>query len=128
MPHWSQRYVGRPYAAGVYDCAALVEAVQREEFNRALSLPAERPAGWRSLSALIELQKANFAAPTTSPVDGDGVLMVGRGYLNHLGVYCVIGGRPWVLHNMKRAGAVVLHRARELERYGLRIEGYYRWK
>ena len=54
--------------------------------------------------------------------------MFGRGKLSHIGVYCVIGYVPWVLHAMRKAGQTVRHLLRELPLMGLNVEGFYKWK
>jgi hypothetical protein len=125
--HWSQVYVGLPYVRDTFDCAVLVERVLREVFGRDVELPKERSADVHGLSAIIRRRRADVAQPVDDPREGDAVLMIGRGRLNHVGVYCLIAGEPWVLHNMRAAGQVCLHRMRELPAYGLRVEGFYRW-
>lgn len=123
--HWSARYVGTSYAAG--DCAELAARVQREVFGREVRLPTERGHGLRDRTRQIEDLKADYAARTETPAEGDGVLMVSRGRIEHIGVYCEIDGMPYVLHAMRNAGQVVLHRLRDLAHQGLVVEGYYRW-
>ena len=125
-PHWSESFVGLPYAQA--DCAALAARVQREVVGRDLALPGERAAGLRGLSTQIVELKADYAEPVEIPRDGDAVLMVARGRLQHVGVYCDIDGSPWVLHAVRNAGQTCLHRLCDLSRYGLTVEGYYRWK
>ncbi|MCE5182349.1 MAG: NlpC/P60 family protein [Betaproteobacteria bacterium] len=127
MAHWSDKYVGRPYIEGEQDCAVLAEDVQREEFGRQISLPTERAAGLRGLSRQIESLKLDYAVPTDTPAEGDGVLMIGRGNLDHIGIYCVIGGTAYVLHAASNARQVVRHRLRDLPGQGLPVEGFYKW-
>lgn len=125
-PHWSAVYVGLPYVRDVFDCAGLVERVLTEVFGRGVNLPKERAAQVVGLSTQIMRHQAEFARRVDAPVEGDGVLMVGRGRVNHIGVYCALE-EAYVLHNMRNAGQVCLHRVRDLPRYGLVVEGYYRW-
>lgn len=127
MAHWSDQFLGEPYVKGENDCAAVAVRAVRAATGREIVLPTERAAGWRGYSAQIQAGRDAVATPVESPGDGDGVLMVGRARLNHIGVLCVIGGEHWVLHAMEAAGEVVRHRVRELERFGLAVEGYYRW-
>lgn len=130
MTHWSVRYVGRSYVEGTLDCAALAALVNREVFGREIALPAERSFGLRGLTRQIEALKDDYAAPTDTPREGDGVLMVSRGRLEHIGVYCLIDGQPWVLHAHRGAGQVVLSRLRDLDNQGLKLAdpGFYRWR
>ncbi len=127
MTHWAERYVGEPYIEGENDCAALAARVQFEVFGRRIGLPTERLSDHRGWSRQIEIHRADYAIPTDLPQDGDAVLMIGRGRLNHIGIYAHINGSGYVLHAMKSAGHVVLHRIRDLDRYGLQVEGFYKW-
>lgn len=124
--HWSEHYVGLPYAEA--DCAELAQRVRREVFGQETGLPSERAASLRGLTVQIETLKADYAEPVTEPREGDAVLMVGRGRLDHIGIYCEINNTPYVLHAQRNAGHTVLHRLRELPGVGLRLEGFYRWK
>lgn len=126
--HWSDRYVGQPYVPDEKDCGYYAELVQREVFGHELRLPSERAYGLRGKSKQIESLKLDYGVPTHTPQDGDGVLMIGRGKLSHVGVYCLIEGVAWVLHAARNAGQVVRHRLRELPLQGLNVEGFYRWK
>lgn len=125
--HWSSAYVGQPYVPGEMDCAALAVRVRQEVFGHAIGLPTDRAAGLRGLTRQIEDLKVDYGEPTDSPQDGDAVLMIGRGRLDHIGLYCEIEGAPWVLHAMRNAGMVCLHRLHALAELGLRVEGFYRW-
>lgn len=124
--HWSEKYLGLPHIEGEFDCAALAEQVRREVFGHNLQLPSARRAGPFGRSGQIAEHLADYAVPTDTPQDGDGVLLVVKSRLQHIGLYCVIGGEAWVIHNMDGQG-VTRRRVRDLDRWGMRIEGYYRW-
>ncbi len=125
--HWSDAYIGRPYVVDEFDCAALAAEVARDRFGVAVCLP-QRAAGLRATSQQIDELQDDFAEPIDRPQEGCPVLMRCRGRLSHVGVYCEIGGEPWVLHAMKNAGHVVRHRLRDLARVNLDVVGYFRWK
>ena len=129
--HWSTPYIGRVYRAGVFDCLHLVELVQREVFGRAVDLPKDRPGGTsaRVMGEQIREHLPRFARVVHSDAaaEGDLVLMIGAGYLDHIGVLVLQGGERWVLHNFIRARQVVLHRLRDLGQWGLTVEGVYQW-
>lgn len=132
MGHWSERYVGLPWIEGEFDCADLCALVRAEVFGQPIALPPEHGAGPFGRSAAIARHAADYAVPTDAPVEGDAVLMLARGRVQHIGVLCEIAGERWVLHNQQTGdapprGHTVLTRVRELGRYGYRIEGYYRW-
>lgn len=128
MPHWSDKYVGAPYIEGEKDCAYYVELILREVFGREVRLPSERWQGVRGLSNQIHAYKSDYSLPIAAPADGCGVLMVGRGRMNHLGLYCLIDGLPYVLHAQRNAGQVTRHKLRELPNQGLTVEGFYAWR
>lgn len=131
MTHWSTRYIGREHKKGVYDCASLAIDVQKEVFNRDVVLPVERrDYSYSVLSEMIDEHKFSVAEKVEEPQEGDAVLMFSNNRRNHIGIYTVIDGIPYVLHNMQKAG-VVLHRLRDIGKGALMnyaIEGYYRWK
>lgn len=128
--HWSSKYIGRPYVHGDSDCARLLSDVRVEVFG--LPVPSIVDLG-REKTALLRANQIDqlvheFGEQTQSPKDGDAVLMICAGRPSHVGVYCVINYEPCVLHAMQSAGMVVLHKIRDLDKYFLKVEGYYSWK
>ena len=126
--HWSARYVGEAYVEGANDCAAFAVRVQQQVFGRDIHLPTARGLGARDWSRQIDALTEDYGDRTDTPADGDAVLMRCRGRLSHIGIYCLIGDAAYVLHAMKNAGQVCLHRLRDLDKQGLWLEGCYRWK
>lgn len=127
MSHWTQHYIGQPYTEGDHDCAGFAVRVQREVFGNRVTLPGHA-SGIRAQARQIEDLQQDYADPTDAPTDGDAVLMRCRGRFSHLGIYTEIGGTPYVIHAMRNAGMVVLHRLRDLQYNGLELAGYYRWR
>lgn len=125
--HWSEAWLGRPYGAGESDCAALVADVVAERTGRRLALPG-RAAGLRGRDRQIAAA-ADAAVETTTPADGDVVLMQlrdrrdGVGY--HVGVFCVVEDAAHVLHCLAGLG-VCRHPVAGIESRGYRVIGYYR--
>lgn len=130
MKHWSEKYIGQPYAINSADCARLLSRVRTEQFG--LPVPSdieiERKASRLGRVGQMSDLVDSYGQKTENPQEGDAVLMLCRGRPSHIGVYCVIDGEPSVLHAMENAGMVVLHRIRELNRVFLTVEGYYAWK
>lgn len=123
-----ERYTLIPYDEQKFDCADLVVLVQRELFGRDVQMPGRRPRGAEGQAALGELSR-QYGRRTATPQDGDLVLMIDHGQKRpgHAGVYFWLGHEAWVLHANEKTGCSILHRARELPDFGLRIEGYYAW-
>lgn len=117
-----------PYSEAEFDCADLVALVQRELFGRDVQMPGRRPRGTEGQAVIGELSMP-YALRTQAPVDGDLVLMIEHGQKRpgHAGVYFWLSHEAWVLHTNEKTGCSILHRARELPDYGLRIEGTYSW-
>lgn len=127
------RYCGLPYCVRSFDCADLVMLVQRELFGREVLLTgSRRPRPVRTVDQIEELQRRTsaLAERVEQPQDGDLVLMLDTGQTRpgHAGTYFFIAHEPWVLHTTHAIGSSVLHRLRDLPSFGLRVEGFYRWK
>lgn len=124
--------VGIPYCARRMDCADLAMRVQAEVFGRAVQLPGRRPRPLRDAeqAEAIAAYASQLAVPVETPQDGDAVLMrdSGQAVAGHIGTYFFLNYTPMVLHTSHAMGASVLHRAQDLGGYGLRIEGFFRWK
>jgi len=130
MVDWADKYVGMPYEDGVFDCTHLVGLVQQQEFDRQIPLPTDRSNTTFGLSAQIDLHKENYFKPLeeADAIDGDVIIMRCKGRLNHIGIFFRKGETKYVLHNIKNIGAVVIHKIRDLERYNIDLEGYYRFR
>ena len=81
--HWSDKYLGRPYLRGEFDCADLVVEVARAEFGRAVALP-RHAEGVRARDRQIEeltgaLGRQLDAAAGETLQDGDIALMKAAG-------------------------------------------------
>ena len=136
--HWAESYIGRPYVEGRHDCADFVAAVISERFGRELALPAHG-TGTRAWDRQIAALKGVYAvhvAPEArgtmgAPREGDGVLMAAAARRHslghHIGIWCAVGGEPYVLHCLKGVGSI-LHPLRDLDRRALVLEGVYRWR
>lgn len=130
MPHWTEKYIGQPYAAHTADCARLLSKVRSEQFKLPVPTDIEVERAASRLGRIGQMQDlvSEYGQRTDTPNEGDAVLMLNRGRPSHIGVYTIVNGEPCVLHAMENAGMVVLHRIRELNRVFLTVEGYYSWK
>jgi cell wall-associated NlpC family hydrolase len=128
--HWSTKYIGKPYELGEADCAALVADVRENEFK---SLVPDFVKTYRENTRLKRVEQLESLAKeaterTDNPQEGDVVLMMCRGRPSHVGVYCFVDGENCVLHAMENAKMVVRHKIRDLDKFFLSVEGYYKWK
>jgi len=130
MAHWSDAYIGEPYVAGDADCLRLFCRVSGEVFGRSIPDGAliDRALSRLGRAAQMADGVAALGAATATPAEGDAVLMICAGRPSHIGVFCRVDGEPCVLHAMENAGMVVRHCLRDLPRYSLAVEGFYRWK
>ena len=128
--HWSESYIGRPYVLGESDCARLICDVRREVFGLPVPEDAEPARAASMLARYHQMSEgvSDYGVRTETPEEGDAVLMLCRGRASHIGAYCVVDGEPSVLHAMKNAGMAVRHRLRDLPRFLLAVEGFYKWK
>ena len=129
MAHWAEQYVGRPYVEGKFECVDLVRLVALEQFGKRLEIPT---ADWRGLTRQnIEEMNRDYAVQTISPREGDAVLLKIHGRVHdvgsHIGVFSMVCGAPWVLHCIRKVGAVFCSET-SLQRMSLSVVGYYRWK
>lgn len=135
MTHWAEKYVGLAYDEAEFDCAELARRVQFSEFGKKIALPSARDyhglqglAKVNAQTAQIDRLKYDYARRITRrPREGDGVLLISRGRLKHIGIYCLTGGAAWVLHAASAQRQVVMTRVSDLENRGLLLEGYYEW-
>ena len=132
--HWSDKYLGRPYLRGTFDCADLVVEVARAEFGRAVALP-RHAEGVRARDRQIEqltgeLGRRLNAAAGEALQDGDIVLMKAAGRRlslgHHIGVAAALPLGVCVLHCLAGIG-VTRHPLDCLAERGLTLTGFYRW-
>ena len=126
-----QDYVGREYRAGLYDCAHLVADVQADLFARHVAMPDLHPSGTAGQRRLINAMSSELALQIDVPFPGCAALLVEQtaaGELLHIGTVAMRDGEVWVLHNSAKLGSAHLHRLADLNRWGMRLSGYFAWK
>ena len=131
-PHWSERWIGRDWVAGAYECSDFVAEVLAAEFGVAVRLPRAGPH-IRERDRLVEITSPGLARrrrPGERALEGDGVLMRARGRRNaighHIGLWCLPGGEPSALHCAAGLGSCV-HPLAGLPARGLELAGVYAW-
>lgn len=128
-----QSYVGTPYQLGVFDCADLARLVLIDVFGRTIALAHDRhrPMGAAAQRREIAALRDEIAVQVAVPFTGCGALLwepTPDGTYWHIGVVALRAGETWVLHNSHKLGGAHLHRLTDLQRWGLRLEGFYAWK
>lgn len=125
-----QRYVGRPYEVGAFDCADLVVLVQDEVFCRPVRLPAH-PRGGAGQRAAVLRHRDAIAQRVAVPFTGAAVLfsdVSDKGDEHwHIGTVAVRLGEVWVLHNSHKMGGVRMDTLTDLQAWGMKFEGFYAW-
>lgn len=128
-----QTFVGREYQLGQFDCADLAALVQREVFGREIGLPEHRhrPMGAAAQRREINSLRDGLAMRVDVPFTGCGALLYEPGIFApiwHIGTVALHYGETWVLHASEKLGSAHLHRLKDLQRWGMHLEGYYAWK
>lgn len=136
MAHWTDKYVGME-VSDRFDCADLAILVEKEVFGKVVQAPSVKDyhqykgplERFHAMADQVDKLKNDYAVRTDQPSDGDAILLITRGYSQHIGVYTHIYGEPWALHacDMQIGPQVVLQRVRDLFIRGIRVEGYYKW-
>lgn len=122
--------VGLPYEEGRFDCAHFVAHVQKELFGRDVVLPGHHPRGALTQAAAIQRHTAELAVRVNreDAVDGDLILIKNMEGTTHVGTLLFIDGAACALHNSISFGHSNWQKLSDLPRFGLFIEGIYRWK
>lgn len=125
MAHWVEKYVGRKYVPGQFDCASLIQLVLQERFNVELPLPRCAVSVHTQVKHLDALRD-DLAPEVSEPREGDLVLMRCGGRLSHCGMLVLVNGHRHVLHAMRNAGQVVLHHIDALSRVNCKVISFHR--
>lgn len=120
-------YIGRPYCAQTFDCADLVQLVQRELFGRDLAFPGKR-LGVAGRVVTMRLMQDTLAEPVDQPDTGDVALFTGGPSDWHLGVVCMLPQGLRVLHNSKIQQGVCLWSPETFIQIGQVFKGFLRCK
>ena len=121
-----QQYVGREYRVD-YNCAHLARDVQFDQFAKVVHLPDTQPGGRAGQRRAILSMRDELAARIDVPFPGCAVLLEEGGLL-HIGSVALRMGEPWILHNSAKLGSAQLKPLADLQRMGMRFEGWYAWK
>lgn len=125
MAHWSDGYIDIPHDSE--DCGQLVERALREQHGKNVRFPQRQRDDLFHRAALIKQHAAEFAYPIPAPVDGCGVLMLARGRMAHIGLYCEIDFQGYVLHSDSLFGTSTRMPISRMVPPFYRIQGFYGW-
>jgi len=111
MTHWAASYIGRAWVTREHDCWAFFREIQRVHFGR------DVPAFDVDSLSLLACARAMAANPerqrwiaTSTPIEGDAVLLAHSRHPSHIGVWLDVDGGG-VLHCIEGAGVVFQSRA-----------------
>jgi len=125
--HWSDKYIGSSY--DTWNCAEFVAHVAKHEYGHDVVLPNKIGRFLRAQQRKIKKHMYDYvmALPISEPEEGCVALMHGRKESCHIGITTFINNIPYVVHSMTGCNQVVRHKASDLEKYTLKVEGYYKW-
>lgn len=126
--NWSCKYIGLSYDD--YNCAEFVKLVLKKELKIDLMFPFDMPVRIDKQSDEIKKQLKYYVddTPIEKPVDFDMVVMSARKRFCHIGLFVRINGQAYVLHLIGTLALSSLHRIVDLNRIGVKLEGFYKWK
>ena len=108
------------------NCAEFVEYVLREQFDKEFLFPQSKGSIFLETEQIKD-EMPKFVVSTSTPKDGDLVLMHGKRLMCHVGLYVRIGWVEYVLHTEGTIKVSSLHRINDLRLYGYKMAGYYTW-
>lgn len=125
--HWTRKYISTPYSK--LNCAELVEAVLKEEVAINFKFPQSNGNIFYESARIKEHFKDYVdTSPVKEPIEYDLVVMNAHRRMCHVGIYVNFCEEGYVLHSLKSAGSVCLHKIEDLNYYGLVLQGFYRWQ
>lgn len=132
MPHFANKYIGRPWVAGAqgsdsFDCWGLVRFVLLHEYGYNVPPVNINPNNLRDVLSAFHADLAFQAfVEVDKPQDGDVVLMRQAKNPVHAGIWLDVDGGG-VLHCCRNSG-VVFQDASSLNATGWFLHSYYRVK
>ena len=124
--HWSFQYL--KYSFAQLNCAELVELVLKEIFNKPYKLPQTMGSIYKDSEQIKKRLVDYVDGESKVKKEGDLIIMSGSTRLCHVGILVIINKKNYVLHSMKKAGTVCLHKFEDINKYGLIINGVYSWQ
>ena len=106
MQHWAEKYIGKPWINGEYDCWGLVREVYKNELGVELSPIVTDATSLREV--LCEFKKSvnyNKLSSDDKLLDKHITVLTQNKYPCHVGIYADIDGGG-VLHNMQGVGVI----------------------
>lgn len=120
MQHWAEKYIGKPWINGEYDCWGLVREVYKNELDVELSPIVTDATSLREV--LLEFRKSsnyNKLSSDNKLLDKHITVLTQNKYPCHVGVYTDVDGGG-VLHNMQGVG-VIFQKLPDLKMNGWQI-------
>lgn len=125
---WFYKYLNLPYKN--HNCFEFIVMIMNKEFGLTIGNLPKYETSLNGMNKQIIEHKLDYVEPEkiNQPVTGDVVLMHSNREMNHVGLFIHSNGVDYVIHCMKGFGFSMLHKIRDLDKHGLNLEGYYRWR
>ncbi len=123
-----ENYIGIPYSKA--NCADLAIMFQEKEFGKKYGdyIHPECKSPF-ALSLAVKRNLLDFMQEKLSlPNHGCAVLLLCRGRLSHIGTYLHINNQDYVLHTSESFKSSILTPLKDLKKFNIQIEGFYKWK
>ncbi|OYZ67867.1 MAG: hypothetical protein B7X98_02395 [Methylophilaceae bacterium 17-43-7] len=125
--HWAMQYLGQPWVEHDNDCWAFFRRISADHFQRDLSIIQIDTDNLRvCIDQFLNHTEHQYWKKTTSPTDGDAVLMSQGRMPTHVGMWLSVDGGG-VLHCVKGAG-VIFTKTSQLHALSYNVLGYYSYK
>jgi len=103
-----QRYKNLPWVECEFDCWGLVRLVYRQEFGIDLPVVSVQSGDLRAAKRAFKTNPVRQLFSIADQLVSGCVVELSRGEApDHVGIYLMLGGEPWLLHNERGAGVCV---------------------
>lgn len=126
MTHWAEKYIGRAWINGQFDCWGLVQEVYKNELNIELSPIVTNAENIKNVySEFAKSNNYSHLQEATTLKDKSIVVLSQGKYPNHVGLWADIDGGG-IIHNLQDIG-VVFQKMTELKLSGWQILGIWEY-
>lgn len=126
MIHWAEKYIGRAWINGRFDCWGLVQEVYRNELGITLSPIITNAESIRNVYSEFAKSNNYTHLQETKELKDKSIVVLSQGkHPNHVGLWADIDGGG-IVHNLQDIG-VVFQKEIELNISGWKIFGVWEY-